>query len=310
MEENKGGEVYTIPELICPTWHRPEKGSLIMVETPDFLKDAVSRRTFLARMSAAGLGTAAAALLAGCGGSSSNSNGSNGSTGNQAAFADQANFPGIPGASENIVVLNYALTLETLEADLYRQALNIAAGKDVTTPLPADTSVYTQAVGNGGLSSSLAAVGFLYLQQYALVEAAHRDFLRAAITQAGATPVPANPKGYTTGLAVGADLKTILTLIRTVEEEGVRAYLGAAGFLTDLNLIQIASTIYTTEARHSAGVNYVLGLDAGPAPGSSASTSSDNLVAPIDGTKVSNNTFEFFKTPKQVLGDVKGFFVQ
>ena len=281
-----------------------------MVETPDFLKDPVSRRTFLARMSAAGLGTAAVALLAGCGGSSNNGGGGSAGSGGLTSFADQANFPGIPGQNENVVVLNYALTLETLEADLYRQALNIAAGKDVNTPLPADTSSYTQVVGSGGLSSSLAAVGFLYLQQYAGVEAAHRDFLRAAIPTIGGTPVPANPKGYNAGLAAGTDLKTILTLIRTVEEEGVRAYLGAAGFLTDLNLIQIASTIYTTEARHSAGVNYVLGLDAGPAPGSSASTSSDSTVAPIDGVKVSNNTFEFFKTPKQVLGDVKGFFVQ
>jgi hypothetical protein len=280
-----------------------------MVETPDFLKDPVSRRTFLARMSAAGLGTAAVALLAGCGGSSNN-NGSSAGSGGLNSFADPVNFPGIPGPNVNIVVLNYALTLETLEADLYRQALNIASGKDVNTPPPADPSTYSQAVGNGGLSSTLAAVGFLYLQQYSGVEAAHRDFLRAAISRAGATPVPANPKGYNAGLAPGTDLKTILTLIRTVEEEGVRAYLGAAGFLTDLGLIQVASTIYTTEARHSAGVNYVLDLDAGPAPGSSASTSSDNFVVPVDGTKVSNNTFELFKTPKQVLGDIKGFFIQ
>ena len=39
----------------------------------DFLHDAVSRRVFLARMAAAGLGTAAAALIAGCGGSSNSS---------------------------------------------------------------------------------------------------------------------------------------------------------------------------------------------------------------------------------------------
>ena len=110
-----------------------------MVETPDFLKDAVSRRTFLTRMTAAGLGTAAAVLIAGCGGGSNNGSSSNTSPGSTpTAFADQANFPNIPGGSEDVVVLNYALTLETLEADLYRQALNIAAGKDVGTPLPAD----------------------------------------------------------------------------------------------------------------------------------------------------------------------------
>lgn len=110
-----------------------------MVETPDFLKDAVSRRIFLTRMTAAGLGTAAAVLIAGCGGGSNNGGSSNTSPGGTpTAFADQANFPNIPGGSEDVVVLNYALMLETLEADLYRQALNIAAGKDVGTPLPAD----------------------------------------------------------------------------------------------------------------------------------------------------------------------------
>jgi len=282
----------------------------IMIDSPDFLRDAVSRRTFLTRMAAAGLGTAAAALIAGCGGSSNNGSSStpgNSGTGGLGSFADQKNFPNIPGANENIVVLNYALTLETLEADLYRQALNIAAGQPLTTPLPADGGAsYTQAVGNGTLDPALAPIGFLYLKQYAGVEAAHRDFLRAAIPQFGGTPVPANPKGYTTGLAVGSDLGTILNLISIVEEEGVRAYLGAAGFLTNAQLVQVASTIYSTEARHSAGVNYIIGRDTGPQKGYSAPTSADN---PIPATYPSPNTFEYFKTPTQVLGDVKGFFV-
>lgn len=278
-----------------------------MVETPDFLKDAVSRRTFLARMTAAGLGTAAAALIAGCGGGGSNgSTPGNGGTGATTTFADQANFPGIAGQTEDVVVLNFALTLETLEADLYRQALNIAAGKDVGTPLPADVSSYTQAVSNGSLDPNLAPIGFLYLKQYAAVEAAHREFLRAAIPQFGGTPVPANPKGYTTGLTAGADLGTILNLLSTVEEEGVRAYLGAAGFLKTPALVQAASTIYSTEARHSAGINYVIGRDTGPQKGYSAPTSSDSMVTP---NYPSPNTFEYYKTPTQVLGDVKAFFV-
>jgi len=280
-----------------------------MVETPDFLKDAVSRRTFLARMTAAGLGTAAAALIAGCGGGGNNGSGSTlgtGGTGTTTTFFDQANFPGIPGQNEDLVVLNFALTLETLEADLYRQALNIAAGKDVGTPLPADPSSYTQTVSNGSLDPNLAPIGFLYLKQYAGVEAAHRDFLRAAIPQFGGTPVPANPKGYTTGLSAGADLGTILNLLSIVEEEGVRAYLGAAGKLTKPALVQAASTIYSTEARHSAGINYIVGRDTGPQPGYSAPTSADSKIPT---TYPSPNTFEYFKTPTQVLGDVKAFFV-
>ena len=270
----------------------------------DFMRDAVSRRTFLTRMGAAGLGTAAAALIAGCGGSSNNG-GSNtpvsGGTG-LTSFADPANFPGIPGASEDVVVLNYALTLETLEADIYRQALNIAAGKPLTTPLPADGGLsYTQVVANGPFPDpTLAPLAFLYLQQYAAVEAAHRDFLRTAITAAGATPVPANSKGYSVAPFAGTDLYSITKLIRTVEETGVTAYLGAAGFLKSPTYVQIASSIYTTEARHSSGVNYTLGLPTGP-------TGDVGGAQPAKG--VAANEFEFAQTPKAVLAAVNQFFI-
>ncbi len=273
-----------------------------MIDSPDFLRDAVSRRTFLTRMAAAGLGTAAAALIAGCSGGGNNQNNTVGQTVTSplGSFADPKNFPGIPGATENVVVLNYALTLETLEADIYRQVLNIAAGQPLTTPLPANGGAsYTQVVGNGSLSPALAQVGFLYLQQYSAVEAAHRDFLRAAITAAGATPVPANAKGYNIGLAPGTDLGTLLTLIRTVEETGVTAYLGAAGFLTDAGLVQIAASIYSTEARHSAAINYVLGLDTGP-------TGAVGGAQPSPGAK---NEFEYANSPTTVLNAVKPFFI-
>ena len=229
----------------------------------DLLHDAVSRRVFLARMTAAGLGTAAAALLAGCGGSSNNSGPTPGNSGvsGLGVFADAKNFPGIPGANENQVVLNYALTLETLEADLYRQALNIAAGQPITAALPAgNANAYTQAVGNGTLTAAQAQAGFLYLQQFAYVEAAHRDFLRAFIPTLGGTPVPANAKGYAApGLVAGADLATILGVILVAEETGVSAYLGSAGFLTNQTLVQAASSIYSTESRHSAVINLTLG---------------------------------------------------
>ncbi len=279
----------------------PEKiDSHDKIEPLGFLRDAVSRRTFLTRMAAAGLGTAAAALIAGCGGSSSSGGGTT-PAGGLNSFADPKNFPGIPGQNENVVVLNYALTLETLEADIYRQVLNIAANQPITAPLPADGGAsFTQAVGNGGLDPALAAVGFLYLQQYSAVEAAHRDFLRTAITAAGASPVPANPNGYNIGLGAGTDLKTLLTLIRTVEETGVTAYLGAAGFLTDANLVQIASSIYSTEARHSAGINYVLGLPTGP---------SGDIAGSAQPVKdVAANEFEYALSPKAVLAAVKPFF--
>ena len=46
------------------------------------------------------------------------------------------------------------------------------------------------------LSARSAQVGFVYLQQFAPVEAAHRDFLRSAIQAGGGTPIGPNPGGY------------------------------------------------------------------------------------------------------------------
>ena len=266
-----------------------------MTELDDIMRNPVSRRSFITRMSAAGLGAAALSLVAaGCGGGGGNST-------PVTPFADSANFPGIRGATEDEVVLNYALTLEILEADLYRQALNLASGRDLTTPLNPDSSTYpaSASISSGGLDAGSAAAGYLYLKQYAAVEAAHRDFLKAAILANGFTPVMPNPHGYTAPF--GSDLKSILTLLRNVEETGVRAYLGAAGYLSTLGLIQTAATIYSTEARHSSALNYVLGLDTGPQP-----MPGDNKVTP---NYPHPNTFEYYLTPTQVLTQVAPFFV-
>lgn len=292
----------------------------------DLLHDAVSRRVFLARMSAAGLGTAAAALLAGCGGSSNGGGSSPVSPGTGlTSFADPTNFPGVPGANENLVVLNFALTLEILEADLYRQALNVAAGQPITAPLPAgNANSYTLAVSPGSLTAGQATAGFAYLQQYAYVEAAHRDFLLTFIPTLGGTPVPPNAKGYSAasaGLVPGASLPAILKVILTAEETGVSAYLGAAPFLTSQTLVQAASMIYSTESRHSATINLALGnLGAGAtaAPGPSNPTGLgvqplSSAVIPstfLNGTTaVLPGTAEFALTPKQVLAAVQPFFV-
>ncbi len=290
----------------------------------DFLQDAVSRRVFLARMSAAGLGTAAAALLAGCGGSSNNGGSSPNPGAGLTSFADQTNFPNIPGPNENVVVLNFALTLELLEGDLYRQALNIAAGQPITAPLPANNaSAYTLAVSPGTLTAQQAAAGFLYLQQFAYVEAAHGLFLTTFIPTLGGTPVPPNPKGYSAaaaGLVPGASLSTILKVILTAEETGVSAYLGSAGFLTNPMLVEAASSIYSTESRHSAVINLTLGnisADATAAPGPYNATGG---VQPTGGVKIPATflngstavypgTAEFALTPKQVLAKVQPFFI-
>ena len=256
------------------------------------------RRAFLSRLGILGVTLGVTSFVSvGCGSDDNNTSFNNGNgSGNGSPFADPVNFPGIRGRTIDEVVFNYALTLEFLEADLYRQGLNLASGRSLAAPLDANPSAYTLAVPDGGLGVK-AAAGFEYLRQYAFVEKAHADFLVAAIPTLGGTPVSPNQAGYQANF--GATLASILTVIRTLEEEGVRAYLGAARFLTSLPLIQLASTIYSTEARHSAAVNYALGLDVGPAP-----QAGDQKVTP---TYPHQDTFEYFRTPPQVLADIQPF---
>lgn len=257
-------------------------------------KDDINpRRTFLTQLAAVGVGAAAYSLLT-----------------PQAAQAsgkpilelvnvpDNGNMPGIPGRNKTEQVLNYALALETLEADLYRQALNLASGKSLDTALPGDVSDYTMTVPAGDLSARMAQVGFVYLQQFAPVEAAHRDFLRGAIQAGGGTPIAPNPGGYKADF--GDNLKSILTVIRAVEEKGVRGYLGAAQFISGFDTIQTAASIYSTECRHSAAINYVLGLDPGP--------SRQRLDSPAVFHEHGTNHFEHWQTPEQILAVAQTFY--
>lgn len=287
-----------------------------MNEMTEFLRDGMNRRAFLARMSAAGLGVGAMALLAGCSGDDNNNNGN----------INDANFPGVPGRSINEVVLNFALTLEIAEADLYRQALNLAAGRPITAlldgqqntiydpitvtsaiPGPQSTGAYRANISTGGLSAGSAAAAFLYLVQFAYVEATHRDYLKGVLGAMGAPTVTNNAKGY--AYPTGTDLssiKAILTTLQGIEETGVRAYLGAVPFINDNGIAQAAAAIYSTEARHSASVAYLIGLDAGPRKNRTAV--GDKQVTT---TYPHENTFEYFADPNVVLSTVaSAFFVK
>ena len=264
----------------------------------DLRRSAGTRRAFIAAMSVAGLGLAAENLLAGqltlptpptAGGAAS---------GVPTDGATQ--FAGIPGANINLQAANFALTLENLEADLYRQALNLASGLALTTPLNSNSGVYTQKVGNGGLNSSDAGALYVYLKEFAYVEAAHRDFLRVTIPTLGGTPVPPNPRGYNFGGPVAANIAAILEAILPLEETGVRAYLGALPYITNLGVAQTAATIFSTEARHSAAISYRLGIDPGP-----SLMKGDYKVIPA---YPSQNTLEYYLPPKAVLAAASKFF--
>lgn len=260
-------------------------------------RDPISRRAFLMRMSAAGLGVAAAGLLQGCNGSGSNGgpgtpiDGQPTPTPTATGTSGTITFPPLPGTGD-IKVLNFALTLEREEADLYRQSLNKAAGKPLDTPLApiAQANTFygaTPAIGAGTFTgagadaTTRANVGFLYLKQFTYIEAAHRDFLIAGIRSQRGTPVGPVPTGYRyPGNNPGDDMASIIANIVPLEENGTRAYLGGVPLINDLNVLTSAGTIYSTECRHAASFRYLLDENnVGPST-NSVPGATDQQVAP------------------------------
>lgn len=250
-------------------------------------RDSGSRRVFLKTMAAAGLAVAADRLLSG----NSPAYGKHEDRTSPAVPTDgDQQFAAFPGANINIKVLNFALTLEILEADLYRQALNVASGKDVDAPL-GDLGSYSLEVSSGGKVD--VEEGFEYLRDFTFVEAAHRDFLQTVL---GPAAVQANPGGYQFPQPIAGNLRGILQQILPLEETGVRAYLGALPYLTDLEIAATAGGIFSTEARHSAAVRYALFLDPGP-----AHIDDGFFDMQITTEQPSENTFEYYHPPLTIL---------
>lgn len=252
----------------------------------------LTRRAFVSRMAIAGLGAAAMSYLDLP--SRAADAGTNG-------IPDPTDLPGIPGSNQDQAVLNYALTLETLEADLYRQSLNRATGRDPGAPLENDWSQYHLKIGPGRLDAKAAEAAFAYLVNFAAVEAAHRDFLRKAIESQGGTPVQPNPSGYKFPDGLGDALDTLLDRLVVVEEVGVRAYLGAAPLMNDFGLLTTAASIYSTECSHSSAIHVVLGELPGP-----TKMSGDDQAFPL---QFSEGELEYYWPPKLVIEKIQPYFV-
>jgi len=158
-------------------------------------------------------------------------------------------------ASADVKVLNFALALETLEAELYRQAV-----ARLTT---GGTDMFGSAITGLGLAGTEPDVS--YLTTFAKVEMEHRDFLTTAL---GNNWV-ADAKGlFDFGFADTNNLgKPALNRLQTVqlvyaaEQTGVSAYLGGTGMggLTPGGkYLGIAASILGTEARHTTAVAILL----------------------------------------------------
>ena len=123
----------------------------------------------------------------------------------------------------DVEILNFALTLEYLEAAFYAQAL-----KQV-----------------GDMSGGVKKLATEIRDN----EDAHVDALKAAIEGAGAKPVKA--PGVKFGGAFKNE-KSFLKLAQTLEDTGVSAYNGAAPQIESGDVLTAAGSIVQIEARHAA----------------------------------------------------------
>lgn len=144
-----------------------------------------------------------------------------------------------PYFKNDLEVLNYALTLEHLEAEFYKMV--VAGGK-------------------------LQGNALKYLTVIRDHEVTHVSALTSAITQAGGTPVKAR-KSY--NFAALGDMNAqdgILKIAETLEMTGVGAYNGAAREITSKQVLAVAGSIVAVEARHTGLVRAIINPNANPVP--------------------------------------------
>ena len=157
------------------------------------------------------------------------------------------------GSGADVKVLNFALALETLEAELYRQAILrlTTGGKDF----------YGKTITGLGLTGP----DVTYLQTFARVESEHQKFLEGAL---GGNWAVAAGAGFDFGFAdtnlLGKpplDRFSTVALVYAAEQTGISAYLGGAGpggLVIGSPYLAIAASILGTEARHTTAVAILL----------------------------------------------------
>jgi len=135
-------------------------------------------------------------------------------------------------ASGDTAILNYALTLEYLEA-----------------------AFYTEAVASGALKGRTAA----FARTVKAHEVAHVAALKGVLGKAAVAKPTFNFHGTTENQA------KFQATAMALEDTGVAAYKGQAGMIKSDAVLKAALAIHTVEARHASWIRHIVGQP--PAPG-------------------------------------------
>lgn len=138
---------------------------------------------------------------------------------------DNPDNGGVNLGSGDVGILNYAYALEQLEAAFYTRVI-------------------------ASLYSGITATEQAFLTDIRDHEVAHRNFFKAAITAAGATPLQDLQVDFSS-VDFGSRA-SVLGTAKVFEDLGVSAYNGAGKLITNSAYLTIAGQIVSVEARHAA----------------------------------------------------------
>ena len=184
--------------------------------------DPSSRGAFLKIVGGAGAAGALGIFLAACGDDEEE---------DKAAESGQDTAAKKGGGKGDAAIVNYALTLEYLEADFYQQVIDSG---QVTDKRIVETA---KLIGEN--------------------EQQHVEALRGIAESLGGE-VAKKPKTKFEDVLAGGP-KMILETAATVENLGAAAYLGQAGNIESKEILAAALSIHTNEGRHAAALNQLVG---------------------------------------------------
>ena len=167
-------------------------------------------------------------------------------------------------------ILNYALTLERLEASFYTEGLKRF------TPTDFNNGVFSQNLGNQNdlFGDTVTGDAYSYLQLIRNHEQTHVRFLLRTIQSLGGTPKPACTYNFTYN-----NIDDFLATAVVLEDTGVSAYDGAAKLIKNPAILTAAATIATVEGRHASYLRLITGAIPFPNAFDPAKTMAEVLAA-------------------------------
>jgi rubrerythrin len=171
-----------------------------------------------------------------------------------------------PDPPTDIDILNYALTLEHLEATFYNQGLAKFDNNDFTRYFKDNRRYSRQGIEE--LEGEEVRLEFAAIREH---ENIHVKTLQSVIRSLGGKPVPRCK--YNFKETAFTSLGKFLDVARLLENTGVTAYDGAIAHIEAAPLLTASATIATVEARHASYVNLITGFQPFP-------SAFDEAVAP------------------------------